>query len=324
MASHGHTHKFISKNLAVPLSTVTFIIKKHKESGSVENEPRTGRPPKIKDRAKRVILREVKKTRAISAESLRYSLPLEQQGDISNQTLRNVLIDEGLNGRIPRRKPFISDVNKKKRLDYAVSHINMGNDFWKKVLFTDESSFSLATGRRIKRVWRKPGEEYLPECVQPTFKSGNKTVMYWGCMSYNGLGPFEFISGMMNAQFYVEMLERLLPVAVETLDLPADYVFMQDNAPCHTARISREFFASKGLNVLPHPPQSPDLNPIEHIWMRIDEIMTKNPASSIPDLKAKLNIAWSELGLDVVQQYVNSMPRRLQAVIDAKGGITRY
>lgn len=46
---------------------------------------------------------------------------------------------------------------------------------------------------------------------------------------------------------------------------PGD-IFMQDNAPVHTARLVRDALEQIDINVIDWPPYSPDLNPIENLW----------------------------------------------------------
>ena len=46
---------------------------------------------------------------------------------------------------------------------------------------------------------------------------------------------------------------------------------MQDNAPCHTAAVTKHFLSNEGITALDWPAQSPDLNPIEHLWDWIEK-----------------------------------------------------
>ncbi len=61
-------------------------------------------------------------------------------------------------------------------------------DYWNLVLWSDETKINVFCSDGVKRVWRKPGEEYKDKCVLPTVKHGGGSVMDWGCMSAAGTG----------------------------------------------------------------------------------------------------------------------------------------
>ena len=108
----------------------------------------------------------------------------------------------------------------------------------------------------------------------------------------------------------------------------SDGYFQQDNAPCHKAQIISDWFLEHDneFTLLKWPPQSPDLNPIEQLWDVVEweiRIMDVQPTNLQQLLDAIMSI-WTKISEECFQHLVESMPRRIKAVLKAKGGPTRY
>ena len=76
--------------------------------------------------------------------------------------------------------------------------------------------------------------------------------------------------------------------------------------------------------MLEKPPQSPDLNPIQHFWDHVERELWKLSCSNIIELKNQIKIIWENIDPKVREKLVFSMQSRLQAVISLKGGPTKY
>ncbi|GFT63942.1 transposable element Tcb2 transposase [Trichonephila clavipes] len=102
----------------------------------------------------------------------------------------------------------------------------------------------------------------------------------------------------------------------------------EDNAPIHTAKIVQEWFAEHEGEVghLDWPPQSSDLNIIEHLWGYLESKLRARfpPPSTISALQTALHEEWLHIPLQVVHDLYASIPRRIQSVIQSKGGPTPY
>ncbi|GFU38478.1 transposase domain containing protein [Nephila pilipes] len=103
-------------------------------------------------------------------------------------------------------------------------------------------------------------------------------------------------------------------------------MFQQENAPCHKAKM--EWFQEHDaeFQLMSWPPNSPDLNRIEHIWdvMGRQFRVPRPPIRNILDLSDRCLNIWYNLSPVIYQGIVASMPRRVEAVLRAKDGPTRY
>ena len=292
--------------------------------GNVLNKYRCGRPRKLNDRDARTIVRKVKKNPKISAPKLANQIATASGKKVHPETVRRILRSAGYNGRVSRRKPFISSTNKQKRLDFASAHIDQDFNFWKTVVFTDESKFNVFGSDGRGKIWRKTNTEMNPENLTPTVKHGGGSVMVWGAMAAAGVGNLVFIDGIMNRFEYLKILQDNLLPSVRKLGLGNNFVFQQDNDPKHTAKIVKEWLLYKTPKQLHSPPQSPDLNPIEHLWKEVDRRVREQSVTSKETLKKAIELAWSQITPETTKNLVMSMPNRIQAVVTSKGGPTKY
>jgi len=152
--------------------------------------------------------------------------------------------------------------------------------------------------------------------------------MVWGCMGWNGVGRLAEIEGKMDAKQLVEILEDHLLPSIEESGIPReDFIFQQDNDPKHKSKMAKQWFENQGITLLDWPPQSPDLNPIEHLWTYLKNQLKDNyevAPKGVWELWERVAKEWEEIEPEECQRLIESMPRRLEAVIRAKGGHTKY
>ena len=108
---------------------------------------------------------------------------------ICTRTMRRELKGLGLNSCV--RKPLISEANRKKRLQFAREHKDWTLEQWTKVMWSDESRFTLFQRDGRIRVRREADEVMPPSCLVPTAQTCGGSAMIWGCCSWSGQQRYE-------------------------------------------------------------------------------------------------------------------------------------
>ncbi|KAJ4451044.1 hypothetical protein ANN_02480 [Periplaneta americana] len=105
-------------------------------------------------------------------------------------------------------------------------------------------------------------------------------------MDASGVGELVFIEDLMKKEDYLHLLQHNLVKSAEKLGIEKEFMFYQNNDPKHNSYTVQEFLLYKCPKVLHPPPQSPDLNPNEHLWEELDRRVGSRTISSKEELKA--------------------------------------
>lgn len=75
-------------------------------------------------------------------------------------------------------------------------------------------------------------------------------------------------------------------------------IFMQDNSPVHTSATVMALFSRQIFEVMPWPPKSPDLNPIENVWSKMEYGWPAIHPRTEDNLHEVVTQRWTALGDD--------------------------
>ena len=321
----GFQNCVIAKILGVSRSTICNFIKRYNSRGSIENRPRTGRHKLFTARDATHLSRVSKVNRTQTLREITSTFNQCRDRTFSQKTIQRELHKQGIKKLTVRKTLRVTDVNRRKRVEWCRGkRYRTVDDYWNRVIFSDECKVVIGQDTRV-RVWRKVGEEWLADCLCPPSKR-RLSLMIWGCVSFNGVGTLTVVDGNINAQRYIETLEdHLWPVVARYF--PDDsYIFQDDNAPVHRARIVHAYRQQNNIHGLVWPAQSPDLNIIENVWLKLKRELQKRSSNidNVVDLERAIRQVWFAIDPAYIQSLYRSIPRRVLSVVKANGHITKY
>jgi len=309
----GWTYSQIEEATGFQRGTISKILEKFEKYGDVNFNcfvSNCGRHSVLETRDKDFIIDTLSKDNTATLQDLQLAL-VENFG--KNVSLTTINEFEHTLGRfkVPKQKPILSERNKQKRLEYAILH---QHDNFSNVIFTDESFFCL--NRNTKKVFVFNGQE-AP--FSPWYNP-DRGVMVWGGICRKGKIDLQFLEGSIDKNAYIKVLEDYFPRLGDKKYGKDRWRFMQDNAGAHRALIVKEWLEDHVPKRLHHPPQSPDLNPIEQVWGYMkDFVESRNPVSR-DDLMELMLRAWDQLSTETINSYINHMSTVIPTVIANGGG----
>jgi len=164
--------------VGIKRSTASDIWQRYKKTGSAKNLQRSGHPPKLNDRGKRAVIREVLKDQKKPFTQVAKDAP----SDISTTTVRRVAASEGYHRHVARKATFLTDSQKKKRLGWAEDFDGIDDQEWDNLCSSDECYIKLDDTNGRIYVTRRTDEEYDENCLVPKFKQSPVKVMIWACV----------------------------------------------------------------------------------------------------------------------------------------------
>lgn len=323
-SNNGKSAHEIGKLLGRPAATISQFLRRYKERGTFERKPGSGRKRKTDEFTDHQIANEILGKREMTIKQVQSVLSLFH---VSTRTISRRIHEQlHFNRRLAKRKPFISEKNRESRLEWCKQHQNWTSDMWRCVLWSDESPFELRCQVR-KSVWRSKDETYENFAMQGTVKH-EKKINIWGCFSVHGVGRIYCIAGNLERTQMLKICDECVLPSVDEMQQKLQngqrVIFQQDNDPKHTAKAVKRWFVDKGIQVLPWPSQSPDLNPIENLWAVLDaKLKDRRPKNEV-ELFDMIRTGWNHLDKEYFENLVDSMPHRIAAVIANDGKSTKY
>ncbi|GBO01913.1 Transposable element Tc1 transposase [Araneus ventricosus] len=307
---HSYTEREIAAKLEIPPSTVHYWLTKR------EPTKKTGRHRKTDERTDQLILRTSESDPFLPATVIKRQLGLP----CSSETVRRRLKEQGLKNRAVATKPFLKEIHRKKRLDFAMYYINYGLHNWFETIFSDEKIFS-SSGFGHIRVWRPDGERFKQKYMNSKNQSGRFSIAVWICIGV--INRIHLITQKsLNTQYYVRNILTPILGEIEETD---SYTFMHDLSPIHTSKYTKAWLINHGINVLWNwPPKGADLNPVENVWAEIERRISNRSPANKTELWEIVRDTFQELTGVYIVNLIQSMPNRMKLVIENDGLFTRY
>ena len=328
----------------IPVTTIRRHAKKRIGAAVLDNRTfNKGRPRKLSPRDERAIITSLIRLRENNNGNL-YSTDIQNDaglGHVSNMTVRRVLASKGYRCTQCRRKGQLSKKDLQTRMRFAQRCKNLPQDTWTKGIsfyldgtsWVHKSNPSKSAKTARTRTWKKQGESLSIDCLAKGCKEGvnGKRAKFMVAIAHGKgvIGCYQY-QGRLNGEQFSQIVKDTFPDLFSKSANPTNKVFLQDGCPVQTSKVARQTWESLGYEMFAIPPRSPDLNPIENTFhsigkqIRKDAVTNRIEKETYKQFCDRVKRIVLNFNKDVIDRTIESMPRRLDAVIKGKGNRTKY
>ncbi|GFS74435.1 transposable element Tcb2 transposase [Trichonephila clavipes] len=189
-----------------------------------------------------------------------------------------------------------------------------------------ESRFSLSSDSHRILIWRERGSRNHPSNIVERDRYGGHGVLVWGGIILGSRADLHILdAGSVNGTRYCN--EILLPyVRLFRGAMGLQFLFMDDNAPCHRTVAAEKLLESEDIERMDWSARSPDLNPIEHVWDFLSRRLAARtlPPVMIRELRLALQDEWAAMPQQLIDTLILSMGRRCETCLEVRGDSMPY
>lgn len=274
----------------------------------------------IDNRALRLMVRKIRTHQLTTTKQLHAFLHQLGYKVCIKTVYRTLLSVPTLGLKRPKKYVHMLPHHKKNRCEWAREHMEKKID-WSQMWFGDEKLWYIDGPVYRQRIWQDIRD---PPSHIPVKGRRNTAVSVFGAFSIGGVSKLVRMSNHCNAQEYCDTVKAAFVLGQRN----KHHILYHDRCPTHICKMTLPQLVAKGIQTRLLPAKSPDLNPIENVWglMSSEVYSGTTTYDSTESLWAAIQAAWAKVQKNRLLRgaLLGSMGDRLRAVVDRRGGKTKF